>query len=88
MNCPYCQNEMEQGEVNTTASRPSYIQQVFVTEEESQKGFIEQMKEAMQEMRMGIFSEHSISLSTSEVAYRCEQCGKVFAEYDIQQTDQ
>lgn len=88
MNCPYCQNGMEQGKVNTTASGLSYVQQVYVTEEESQKGLIEQMKEAMQEIRMGIFSEHSISLPTSEVAYRCEQCGKVFAEYDIQQTDQ
>lgn len=88
MYCPYCQNEMELGQVRVTASRPSYIKQIFLTEEEAQKGFIEQMKETIQDLRMGIFSEqHGINLQESEIAFHCEGCGKVFAEYDVQNAD-
>ena len=88
MNCPYCQNEMEQGKVNTTASGLSCVQQVFLTEEEANKGLFEMIKDAARDIRTGIFHDYGRNLPESEVAYRCEQCGKVFAEYDIQPTDQ
>lgn len=83
MNCPYCQNEMKEGKVNSTASGFDSVQHVFLTEEEAQKGFMELVKDVVQGIRFGFAVEYGIRLQDSEEAYYCEQCGKVFAEYDL-----
>lgn len=87
MNCPYCQNEVIPGRVNSTASGFEPVQHVFLTEEEANKGFMDLIKETVQEIRMGCAVEYGVQLRTNEVAYYCEECGKVFAEYDLRNTD-
>lgn len=82
MNCPYCSNEMELGKVESFSSSPGYIQQKFVSEYESQKRLATKIKEFVQEISMGVMKE-SISLKNCETAYYCDQCKKVFAEYEV-----
>lgn len=69
MNCPYCQSECAEGYV-----RAKYIRgfgdfgmtELWVPKEEEGK----------------LFKKHLISLPVKTAAYYCENCRKVFAEFD------
>lgn len=76
MNCPYCNWILEEGYVECTdLFRPNNMY-YSPNKNKEIKGFINKLK-----AKTYLFN---IGLGTEAKAYRCEQCGKIFAIFDYE----